>query len=74
MVFIEMSKWEIRKSADEDSYFLLQKGSIFIWFQEVNIGNEYIKFYNRRVLTACYFKKMLPKEIVNDLKTLPQEN
>ena len=67
-----MSDWIIKKSADDDSYFLLQKDKFYIWFQEVNVGNEYIKFYDRQVLTACYFKKILPQDIIDDLKTLPQ--
>lgn len=67
-----MSNWIIKKSIDDDSYFLLEKGNITIWFQKVRIDNDYIKFYDRDVLTECYHKKAIPQYIIDELENIPK--
>jgi len=67
-----MGDWEIRKSADNDSYFLFLESKIYIWFQKVKIAEKYIWFYDREISVACYLKDDLPQYIIDELKTLPQ--
>lgn len=69
-----MTEWEIQKLEDDSIYVLKNiTQNTITWFQKVKIDKSSIRFYDRNVLVGYLSKKILSKDIIDELNRLPTQ-